>query len=128
MTDRLAPVKQLYEAFATGNGEMLGTLLADTDWQETGGMPYGGHYRGFEDIFANVFGPINNDIEGFTAIPDEIVPVADDRVLARGYYRGRGKGGDLETPFGHLWTVKDGKLTHFFQYCDTHLYRQALAD
>lgn len=125
MIDRVRTVTEVYSAFAEGNGAALQQLLADTEWVEAGGMPYGGVYRGFAEIAANVFGPIGSDVEEFTAAPDEIVAAGEDRVLATGTYRGRGAGGELAAPFAHLWTVRDGRISRFVQYADTHLFRQA---
>lgn len=126
MTQRVQTVQQLYSAFAEGDMPCVEELLADTHWVEAAGMPYGGTYRGFGEVAANVFGPIMNDVRGFTAKPDEIIPAGDDRVLALGTYRGSGSAGEVATPFAHLWTVKDGRVTKFVQYVDTHLFRQAI--
>jgi ketosteroid isomerase-like protein len=126
MTDRVQTVQQLYAAFGEGDAARLEELLADTHWVEAAGMPYGGIYRGFGEVAANVFGPITNDVQGFTAKPDEIIPAGDDRVLAVGTYRGNGAAGEVATPFAHLWTVRDGRVTHFVQYADTYLFRQAV--
>ena len=126
MTDRIEIVKGLYSAFANGDGARLGELLADTHWVEAAGMPYGGVYRGFGQVAENVFGPIGRDVMNFTAVPDEIIPAGDDRVLSIGTYRGNGSAGPLEAPFAHLWTVNDGHITHFVQFADTHLFRQAV--
>lgn len=126
MGDRVQIVSGLYEAFASGDGAKLGELLADTHWVEAAGMPYGGTYRGFGEVAGNVFGPITNDVEGFSAKPDEIIPAGEDRVLALGTYRGKGAAGEVSTPFAHLWTVRDGRITHFVQHVDTHLFRQAV--
>jgi ketosteroid isomerase-like protein len=126
MGDRIASVREIYEAFGAGDGARLAEVLADTRWVEAEGMPYGGTYRGFDEVVANVFGPIGRDVAGFTAIPDEILPVGDDRVLALGRYRGTGASGPLDTPFAHLWTLDNGRVTNFVQYVDTHLFRQAV--
>ena len=124
--DRTESVRAIYDAFGAGDGARLSEILGDTHWTEAEGMPYGGVYRGFEEVAANVFGPIGRDVEGFTAIPDEIIPAGDDRVLAMGRYRGNGASGPVDTLFAHLWTVRDGRITHFVQYVDTHLFRQAV--
>lgn len=126
MADRLQLVQQLYAGFADGDMATLGELLADTHWVEAAGMPYGGTYRGFAEVAANVFGPIANDVQGFTAKPDEIIPAGEDRVLAVGTYRGQGSADALAAPFAHLWTVHDGEITDFVQYADTHLFRKAV--
>jgi len=124
--ERTKVVESLYAAFANGDGSRLGELLDDTHWVEAAGMPYGGTYRGFGDIAANVFGPIGRDVQGFSAVPDEIIPAGDNRVLALGRYSGTGASGTLDVPFAHLWTVRDGRITHFVQHVDSHLFRQAV--
>ena len=126
MADRTDSVREIYEAFGAGDGGRLAEILAGTHWIEAEGMPYGGTYRGFDEIAANVFGPIGRDVQGFTAIPDEIIPAGADRVLALGRYRGAGASGAVDAPFAHLWTVRDGRVTNFVQYVDTHLFRQAV--
>ena len=126
MTDRIRTVQQLYSAFAEGDASRMEELLADTQWIEAAGMPYGGTYRGFAEIAANVFGPITSDVQGFTAKPDEIIPAGDDQVLVLGTYRGTGSAGQVAVPFAHLWKVQDGRVTNFVQYADTHLFRQAI--
>jgi len=126
MSDRVEVVEDLYSAFANGDGAKLGELLADTHWVEAPGMPYGGVYRGFSQVAENVFGPIGRDVTEFSAVPDEIIPAGEDRVLSIGTYRGTGSAGPLEAPFAHLWTVHDGRITHFVQFADTHLFRQAV--
>ena len=125
MTKRVQVIEGLYSAFANGDGAKVGELLSDTRWVEAPGMPYAGIYRGFGEIASNVLGPITSDVQGFNAKPDEIIPAGEDRVLAMGTYRGRGAAGEVAAPFAHLWTVRDGRITDFVQYADTHLFRQA---
>jgi uncharacterized protein len=124
--ERTEVVEGLYAAFANGDGARLGEMLEETHWIEAAGLPYGGTYRGFGDIAANVFGPIGRDVQGFSAVPDEIISAGEDRVLSLGRYRGTGAGGVLDVPFAHLWTVREGRITHFVQHVDSHLFRQAL--
>lgn len=126
MTDnRIETVRAVYDAFAGGDMEALSRLLADTDWHEAAGMPYGGRYRGIGEIAANVFGPIAGDVEDFTAKPDEILPLGDDRAIAFGTYRGQGAKSEVAVPFAHVWTVEDGAIARFVQYADSHLFRVA---
>lgn len=114
-----------YRAFADGDVARITALLAQVDWEEAAGMPYGGRYHGAQAVFENVLGPIGQDVQDFTARPDELLPIGGDRVLALGRYRGTGARGALDVPFAHLWTVTDGKITRFVQYADTALFRQA---
>jgi uncharacterized protein len=119
-------VRSLYDAFAAGDGGALSTLLAETDWVEARGGPYGGVYQGFGEVAENVFGPIGRDVREFTAVPDELLPIGDDRVLALGRYRGTTDAGPLDIRFAHLWTAADGRITHFEQFTDTQEWRAAV--
>ena len=117
----------LYEAFAASDGATLSRLLGETRWVEAAGMPYGGTHHGLAEIVDKVFGPIGRDVAGFTAVPDEIVAIGDDRALAIGTYRGTGAAERLEVRFAHLMTVADdGTISDFEQFADSHQFRQAL--
>jgi ketosteroid isomerase-like protein len=126
MADATAVLAKLYDAFAAGDGDALGKLIGDVHWVEAAGAPYGGVYRGLGEVVENVFGPIGRDVEGFTAIPDEILAVGDDRAIGLGYYRGTTAVGQLEIRFAHLATVANGVITHFEQFTDTHQWRGAV--
>ncbi len=119
-------MRRLYDAFAASDGNALAALIGDTDWVEAAGGPYGGRYRGLAEVVEHVFGPIGRDVEGFTALPDEILAVGDHQALALGFYRGRTAAGSLETRFAHLATVDADRITHFEQFTDTHEWRQAV--
>lgn len=122
MTEAQTAARGVYDAFAAGDMAALGALLADIEWHENLGMPYGGVWHGFAEVAGQVFGPIAADVPDFTAVPDEVLPLGDDRAVAFGTYRGHD--GRVATPFCHVWTVAGGKLTKFQQYADSHLYRQ----
>ena len=126
MTAATEALQSLYDAFAAGDRDALGRLIGSCHWVEASGGPYGGVYSGLGEVAANVFGPIGRDIRDFTAIPDEILPVSDDRAIALGFYRGATNGGPLETRFAHLATVSDGRISHFEQFTDTHEWQKAL--
>ena len=117
--ERLDVVRGLYEAFGLGDMDRIAELIAETEWEEAEGMPYGGRYRGAEAVFQNVFGPITADVENFSARPDEILPAGDDRVLALGRYRGTGRSGEVDVAYAHVWTVQGGRIVKFVQYADT---------
>lgn len=126
MSDATATLAKLYDAFAAGDGEALGRLIGGTQWVEAAGGPYGGVYNGLGEVAEKVFGPIGGDVQGFSAIPDEILPVGDNRAIGLGYYRGSTDAGPLEIRFAHLATVEGGAITHFEQFTDTHQWRQAV--
>jgi ketosteroid isomerase-like protein len=118
--------RSLYDAFAAADGATLSNLLGETRWVEAAGMPYGGTHHGLAEIVDKVFGPIGRDVAGFTAVPDEIIAIGDNRALAIGTYRGTGGAGPLEVRFAHLMTVAGDRVTDFEQFADSHQFRQAL--
>ncbi len=123
---RVTVVGSVYQAFGGGDVEAIGGLLAEVEWHEAEGLPYGGVYRGAEAVFQNVFGPIARDVQGFAARPQELLPVGEDRVLALGRYTGTGSQGELDIAYAHVWTVQAGRVVKFVQYTDTYKYRQAV--
>ena len=125
--DRVDFIRSAYEAFGNGDIPTVASMLADTEWHEAEGMPYGGVYKGADEIFGNVLGPIAHDVQGFQAAPEEILPVGDDRVISIGTYTGQGANGPLSARFAHLWTVQDGKVTKFEQFADTKLFVDAVS-
>ena len=118
-------VRSAYNAFGSGDMETVQRLLADCEWHEMEGMPYGGVFTGPEAIFGNVFGPITQDVNGFTVAPDELLD-AGDRVVSVGRYSGTGSAGPVDVAFAHVWTVADGQITKFVQYCDTRRFGDAV--
>lgn len=127
MSEATEVLRNLYHAFAAGDAGELGRLIGDTHWVEASGGPYGGIYRGLGEVAENVFGPIGRDVQDFTAIPDQILPVGDNQAIGLGFYRGKTSAGPLETRFAHLATVADGRVTHLEQFTDTHEWRQAVS-
>ena len=126
MADATATLAKLYDAFAAGDGDALGQLIGGTIWVEAAGGPYGGVYRGLGEVAEKVFGPIGRDVQDFTAVPDEILPVGDNRAIGLGFYRGSTPAGPLEIRFAHLVTVEGGVISRFEQFTDTHEWRQAV--
>jgi hypothetical protein len=105
--------------------ETVTRLLADTEWHEAVGMPYGGTYTGADAIFSNVFGPLSQDVEGFVVKPDEILDVGD-KVISLGRYEGRGGNGPVDSKFAHVWTIRDGTIVRFDQHADTKVFSDAV--
>ncbi len=126
MNDNIQVISSAYEAFGRGDIQTVLELLADAEWIEAAGMPYGGSYRGGEAVLENVFAPLAADVQNFVARPDELLAVEGNRVVAIGTYRGDGANGPVSVRFVHLWTVHDGKIVHFEQIADTHTFRQAV--
>lgn len=123
----VALVQGIYDAFGRGDVDaVFAAMKPDIEWDECEGMPYGGVYRGGEAIAKNVFEPILADVEGFTADPDEILPLDDARVMARGRHGGIGVAGPVDARFVHIWTLSDGQVSRYEQLADTRKFCDAV--
>ena len=117
-------VKQAYSNFETGNvPAVLALFDPQIEWKECKGMPFvkdDGIYIGTEAIVTNVFMNLPVYFDGFNIAVNEIFG-ADDKVVMVGYYQGTNKatGHPFKANATHVWTLKDGKMTHFFQAVDT---------
>lgn len=117
-------VKQAYSHFATGNVPAVLALFDPAiEWHECKGMPFvkgDGIFIGPDAIVTNVFMQLPVFFDGFNIAVNEIFG-AEDKVVMVGYYQGTNKatGNPFKANATHVWTVKNGKLAHFFQAVDT---------
>ena len=117
-------VKEAYSHFATGNvPAVLAMFDPAIEWHECKGMPFvkgDGVFTGPEAIVTNVFMNLPVYFDGFNIAANEIFGT-DDKVVMTGYYQGtnRATGHPFKANATHVWTIKNGKLAHFFQAVDT---------
>ena len=117
-------VKQGYADFSTGNLEaVLAIWDPAIEWHECKGMPFvkgDGIFTGHEAVVTNVIMNLPVYFDGFNIEVNQIFGV-DDKVVMVGYYLGTNKatGNPFKANATHVWTVKNGKATHFFQAVDT---------
>ena len=114
--------------YATGAPALMAALSPDVDWTETAGFPYGGRYRGVEQVIANVFARIGADWDGFRADAANIYD-AGETVIATGFYRATSKATNrqVEAAFAHVLTFHEGKIVRFEQIADSKTFRDAMA-
>jgi ketosteroid isomerase-like protein len=117
-------VNSAYANFATGNvPAVLAIFDPAIEWQECPGMPFvknSGLYIGPEAVVTNVFMHLPVYFDGFNIAVTDIFGDGD-KVAMMGYYQGTNKatGNAFKAQVTHVWTVKDGKLTKFFQAVDS---------
>ena len=117
-------IKQGYSNFAAGKVEEVISLFdPQIEWHECKGTPFvkgDGIFIGPEEVVTNIFMNIPVFFDGFNIDIIEIFG-ADDKVVMAGYYQGTNKatGHSFKANATHVWTLKDGKMTHFFQAVDT---------
>lgn len=99
-------------------------------WIESAGSAYAGTFEGLPAVFENIFGRINEEWEGFGAIPSSII--ADETtgtvaVVANyvGTYRATGKPQNVRVV--HVWTVVDGSIVAFEQIVDSALQNLSMS-
>ena len=116
--------KQAYSDFSTGNvGGVLAVFDPAIEWHECKGMPYvkgDGLFTGIDAVVTNIFMNLPVYFDGFNISVNEIF-AAGDKVVMVGYYQGTNKatGNPFKANATHVWTVQNGKFTHFFQAVDT---------
>lgn len=117
-------VKQAYSNFSTGNVPGVLALFDNAiEWRECKGMPFvkgDGIFIGPDAVLTNVFMNLPVYIDGFNIAVNELFE-AGNKVVMVGYYQGTNKatGNYFKANATHVWTVKNGKLSHFFQAVDT---------
>jgi ketosteroid isomerase-like protein len=122
--DNVELVKQGYQNFAEGKvEEVLALFHPEIVWDECTGFPYvsgDGIYIGPNAIVQGVFAQIPQYMDNFLVDVRELFG-SGDKVVMVGYYTGTWKetGKIFKANATHEWTLKDGKVTHFFQAVDT---------
>jgi ketosteroid isomerase-like protein len=122
--DNVEIAKQGYQYFAEGNIEaVLGLFNPKIEWRECTGFPFvagDGIYIGPQTIAQEVFAKIPEHYNDFAVDIQELFGCGD-KVVMVGYYRGVWKATrkKFKANATHVWTLKDGKVTHYFQAVDT---------
>lgn len=117
-------VKQAYSDFATGNvKDVLAVFDPAIEWNECKGMPFikdDTIFKGIDAVVTNVFMNLPVYFEGFNVSVNQLIG-ADDKVVMVGHYVGKNKatGHPFKANATHVWTIKNGKVTHLFQAVDT---------
>lgn len=120
-------LKRFYSLFKAGDKQDYLQLCDDAiEWTTLQGMPSGGRYVGKDATFDGYFPKMLANFAEFHAVPSEYIDAGSSAVVL-GKYSGRSKAGrELEAPFAHVYTFRDGRIATFRQYTDTAMIRQAL--
>ncbi|TRW48371.1 nuclear transport factor 2 family protein [Aliidiomarina halalkaliphila] len=128
MSNNKDMIKDLYAKFAAGDvpGAMA-NFHEEIEWTEAEGSPEAGTYIGPQSVIENIFAKIGEEWASYRVEPHTFV-AEGDMVIALGEYSGTRKDTEksFTAPFAHAWTLKNGKVTKFFQYTDTVLIQAVL--
>jgi ketosteroid isomerase-like protein len=122
--DYLEMAKKGYEDFNKGNIEAVLPLFdPQIEWNASNGFPYvtgDGIYTGPNAVAQEIFAQMPKHFDNFHIDIQELF-ACGEKVVMVGYYTGAWKatGKKFKANATHVWTVKDGTLTHFFQAVDT---------
>ena len=105
------------EAFALFRSGRFDLVVTDFE------MPFvkgDGVFIGPEAVVTNVFMQLPLAFDGFKVVVTDVFGEGN-KVVMVGYYQGTNKvsGRPFKANATHIWTVKNGKITHFFQAVDT---------
>jgi ketosteroid isomerase-like protein len=115
-------VQRLYDAFKRGDMETLLSGMADNiEWVTPGppNFPLAGKRRGREGVAQ--FFKLLNDHEEMQEFEVQEFIAENGFVVVLGHYQSRIKstGKTARSPFVHVYTVNNGKVTRFREFFDT---------
>lgn len=121
-------VQNAYQAFGEGNIENLLSYFAeDINWRgpHFDGSPFKPEYRGHADVAA-MFATLDDKETISRFEPREFI-AQGDKVVVLGNLASTIKetGRDYETEWVHVFTVRDGLITNFWELFDTAVVAKA---
>lgn len=115
----VATVRAAYDAFNRQDMPAVLTALdPDIVWQAPAELPFGGTFRGVEEVLryfgtlADAFGSIQVDV-------DRVLDAGPTRVVVEGRDRFRIGGEAVEIAFAHVATMGAGRITALREYLDS---------
>jgi hypothetical protein len=127
--DNIAKLRSFYETAPQGQNKAAKLLDSQIEWiePESAGGSVGGVHHGPQAVFDDVILPTLEKFDDFQLELDEFL-TAGNRIIVTGRFRGRNKesGVELNAPFAHIWTLRDGKAVRFCNYTDTANWMHAL--
>ena len=106
-----------YDAFARQDIEGVMAAFDDAiDWDVPDSVPWGGHYRGKDEV-GGFFGKLGEYVDELNVEPQDYID-AGDKVVATGRHHGNIGGESFETRFAMVWTMEGGKAVAFKEYSD----------
>ena len=120
-------LRHAYEALNEGDVEApLAALHADAVWRESAELPGADVVRGRSEIeaflkeFLETWSSFHQEIEEIRVKGDQVAVLLHMRAI------GRGSGAEIDTRYGHVWTMRDGHGVSVDAYRDQSVALRAL--
>ncbi len=115
-------VQQAYQSIQAGDFQsFLNALAEDVQWQlpEMENVPFAGTWRGREQV-GRFFSTVAQAQDMVEFAPEDFI-AQGDKVVVLGRFSARVKSTARvsASAWAHVWTVKEGKASHFREYVDT---------
>jgi ketosteroid isomerase-like protein len=111
-----ALIKSAYDAFSRGDTQSVFAVFADNIvWHVPGRGPLSRDYRGHAEV-AGFFEHFMGLSEGTFQLKIDAILADRDRVVVLCTESARRAGRSWSSPQVHVWTVKDGRATAFWEY------------
>jgi uncharacterized protein len=120
-------MRRAYDAFNRGDVPAVLQVFDEAiEWHEPGGgNAPSGTFRGPQSVANDVFATVQQNFEEFTAEPQQFIDSGDHLVVV-GRFRGRSKSGQqLDAPFAHVWTMRNGKAQAFQHHVEAESWAKA---
>jgi ketosteroid isomerase-like protein len=126
-------IETMKTAYELANGgdipAMLRVMDSRVEWHEPGGgNAPAGTFNGVDEVLASVFGSVPGSFTEYRAEPDRFLRDGAGNVVVSGTFRARTTSGrDIEAPFVHVWSMRDGKVVRLTNHVDADAWGDAWA-
>lgn len=128
-SDNGRTITAMYEAFGRGDVPfVLERIAPEVEWIETEAqsIPAHGRFVTPQEVLDNVFAKIPEHFETFELRPELWIEKDDDVVVTGRVVARTRSGQDLDAPYAHVFSLRDGKVTRNDNFHDTALWAEAL--
>ncbi len=129
-TDNGRTIASMYAAFGRGDVEyVLSRIAPEVDWIETEAtsVPINGRSATPQEVLQNVFAKVGEHFESFELRPELWIESGDDVVVTGRVIARTRSGRELNAPYAHVFSFRDGKVARNDNFHDTALWVQALS-
>jgi ketosteroid isomerase-like protein len=120
----------MYEAFGRGDVPfVLERIAPEVEWIETEAqdVPTHGRFSTPQEVLEGVFAKVPEHFERFELRPEHWIETADDVVVTDRVVALTRSGRELDAPFAHVFSLRDGQVIRNDNFHDTALWVQALS-